>query len=134
MNRSQTIAVTAIVVLLNTVVAGQFGYIVWTSIQLSFADEQTMIFTEMVESTSEALRRKPPDMETAVDCLDYIRNYYPSGTTQTTGSRLDRIVERSRVSAESQVFEMIRISTDTELDTSPEASIRSFLNQTASEE
>jgi hypothetical protein len=134
MNRSQSIAVRAIVALLITVVTGQFGYIVWTSIQLMYANEQTIIFSEMVESASEALRRKPPDRQTAVDCLDYIRNYYPSGTKQTTGSCLDRIVERSRVSAESQVLEMIRIATNTELDTSPEASIRSFLNQTAPEE
>jgi hypothetical protein len=31
--------------------------------------------------------------------LDYVANYYPSGSKQETGSRLDRMVERERLLA-----------------------------------
>lgn len=129
MNRSRTIAVTALVVVLIAVVAWQFAHGVRTSIQLSLADEQTEVFSEMVEKASAAIRREPPDVKAAVGFLGYAHHYYPSGTKQTAGSRLDRIVERSRSHAERQIIEMLRVATGTDRGTDPEAWIREFGNQ-----
>ena len=133
MNRSRTITVTAIVIVLFGVVSWQFVDGVWTSIQMSFADEQTEMFFEMVEKASEAIRREPPDVKAAVGFLEYAHNYYPSGTKQTAGSRLDRIVERSRSHAERQIIEMLRVVTDADLGTDVDVWIREFGNQEVSE-
>jgi hypothetical protein len=133
MKRSSTIAVAAVIVVLCAVVAWQFVRGVWTSLQLSFADEQTEIFSEMVDKASEAIRREPPDVKAAVAFLDYTHSYYPSGTKQTSGSRLDRIVERSRSLAELRIVEMLRVATDADLGTDAESWIREFANQAVSD-
>ena len=133
MNHSRTIAVTAIIVVLIAIVTWQFAAGVWASIQLSFAVEQTEVISEMVEKASEALRREPPDVKAAVGFLEYAHRYYPSGTKQTVGSRLDRIVERSRSNAERQIIEMLRVATDTDLGPDPEAWVREFGNQAVSD-
>lgn len=132
MDRSRTIAVTAVIVVLLAAVIWQFVDGMWTSIQLSFADEQREIFSEMVGKASEAIRLDPPDVKAAVGFLDYAHSYYPSGTKQTSGSRLDRIVERSRSLAELQIIEMLRVSSDADLGTDVEAWIRKFGNQAVS--
>ena len=64
--------------------------------RLAFADEQTEIFQAMVGKAGEALAKSPPDAAAAVEYLCYAHRYYPSGTKQVTGSRLDNIVERGR--------------------------------------
>lgn len=59
-------------------------------IRLSFAKEQIAIFTQMANDARTA------DVPEATRALDSIVGYYPSGTKQETGSRLDAIVEMSR--------------------------------------
>ena len=59
------------------------------TIRVAFASEQTQIFEDM---RAKALRS---DAETAANCLRYVVWYYPSGSKQEVGSRLDRMVERS---------------------------------------
>src|SRR5688572_24839304 len=60
----------------------------WLTIRVAFASEQTQIFEDM---RTKALQN---DSGTAADCLRYVVWYYPSGSKQEAGSRLDRMVER----------------------------------------
>lgn len=133
MNRTRTITVAAVLVVLVGVVVWQYVDGAWTSIQLAFADEQTEIFSEMAGKASEAIRRDPPDLKAAVEYLEYAHGYYPSGTKQSSGSRLDGIVERSRLLAELRIIEMLRLATDTDLGTDPQDWIREYGNRAVPE-
>jgi hypothetical protein len=53
------------------------------SLRVAFADDQIQIFDEM---RTKALRSSPSE---AVNHLEYVVSYYPSGTKQISGSRLD---------------------------------------------
>ena len=75
-----------------------------TSMQIAFADEQTAIFDQMRRQTAEATG-------TDVSYLEYALGYYPSGTKQTKGSRLDRLVERARQCAVREIIEILRSRT-----------------------
>jgi hypothetical protein len=65
----------------------------WLTIRVAWASEQTEIFEEM---RTKALETSAIG---AAGYLDYAANYYPSGSKQETGSRLDRMVERERLRA-----------------------------------
>jgi hypothetical protein len=95
-----------------------------SSIQLSLADEQTEVFAAMVVNASESLRKNPAAVGDAVRSLEYVHNYYPSGTKQTLGSRLDRIIERSRSLAELQIITLLRDATGRDFGTDPDAWIQ----------
>ena len=75
-----------------------------TSIQIAFAEDQTAIFEQMRRQTAESA---------AVDVsyLEYTLWYYPSGTKQTRGSKLDRLVERARQSAVREIIGILRSRT-----------------------
>ena len=88
-----------------------FSHNVLNSIQQNFADEQTLIFSDMVAKSSDALQKTPPDVKSAVGFLEYTHYYYPSGSKQTSGSALDNIVERSRTAAEQQIVDMLNSAT-----------------------
>src|ERR1051325_9256958 len=62
-------------------------------IRVILASEQANIFAEM---RARALTSDPTG---AARCLEYVVNYYPSGSKQETGSRLDWIVEHERALA-----------------------------------
>jgi hypothetical protein len=128
MNRTRIVLMAAVIAALCAVVAWQFARDTWKSIQLSFADEQTEIFSEMVVKATDALNREPPDVKAAVGFLEYTHGYYPTGTKQTTGSTLDRIVERSRSRAESRIIEMLRDATGVDHGTTAEDWIRELRN------
>jgi uncharacterized protein YijF (DUF1287 family) len=100
--RRWIIAVAVVVILLG------FGFClisrIRTSMQIALADEQTAIFDQMRSQTAEAA---------AVDVryLEYALWYYPSGTKQTKGSGLDRVVERARQCAVREIIEILRSRT-----------------------
>jgi hypothetical protein len=73
-------------------------------VQMAFADEQTAIFDQMRRQTAES---------EAVDesHLEYALWYYPSGTKQTKGSSLDRVVERARQGAVREIIDILRSRT-----------------------
>jgi len=83
----------------------------------------------MAAKASKSLQQSPPDVRAAVGYLEYAHNYYPSGTKQKRGSRLDRIVERSRSLAELRMIQMLRDATGKELDNDAEAWIHEFSNE-----
>ena len=102
---------TAITVVLILIIAYQFAIAMLESLRLSFASDQTQIFYEMATDAKQALAQEPPNIRSAMGSLEYIVNYYPSGTKQTAGSTLDIIVERSRSLAEASIIEKLRAET-----------------------
>lgn len=74
-------------------------------LRVSFAEEQTAIVEQM---NTEA---RAGDPLAAVDYLEYTINYYPSGTKQSKGSKLDQIVERARRNAVQQIIADLRAKT-----------------------
>jgi hypothetical protein len=90
------------------------------SISIAFADEQTAIFEEMADKAATALSQDPPDVAEAIGCLQYVHHYYPSGTKQLSGSRLDQIVERSRTAAGQRIIEQLRAATGQDFGDEPD--------------
>ncbi len=73
--------------------------------RVACAEEQTQIFDQM---RTQALQSNPAE---AVEYLEYAVSYYPSGTKQVPGSRLDGIVERARQSAIREIIANLRAKT-----------------------
>src|SRR5256885_1076545 len=73
--------------------------------RVMFASEQVHIFDEM---RNKALQS---DASGAVGCLEYVVNYYPSGTKQESGSRLDRMVESARAQSVREILAYLRTKT-----------------------
>ena len=100
------------------------GYLFWNyaslDIHVRLASEQTKIFDEM------RTRALQTDATGAAACLDYVVGYYPSGTKQETGSRLDRIVERERTLAVRDIVAHLRTKTGEDLGDNPEAWIQKY--------
>lgn len=115
-----TIALSAVVVLLLAV-AGKcmwdFGLL---RLRVAYANEQTQIFEEMRRSALSA------DAVGAAQSLEYAARYYPSGTKQVAGSRLDQIVERQRVQAIRDIIAHLRAKTGEDLGDDPEKWIQKY--------
>ena len=92
----------------------------WLKIQVAFASEQTQIFEDM---RAKALQSDPAE---AVGYLKYVVWYYPSGSKQDVGSRLDRIVERERALAVREIIAYLRTNTGEDLGEGPEAWIQKY--------
>jgi hypothetical protein len=114
---------TAFVLLL----LGACGLVLWEaaglSLRLTFAEDQTEQFEEC---RARALRS---DAAEAAACLKFIVNYHPSGTKQTPGSRLDRLVERERSRAVRDVIAHLRAQTGLDLGDDPEGWVRRFAGE-----
>jgi len=78
------------------------------------------IFAEMRTRSLQA------DSADAAGNLEYVVGYYPSGSKQETGSRLDRIVERERALAVRDIIAHLRIKTGEDLGENPEAWIKKY--------
>jgi hypothetical protein len=96
-----------------------FNYLERT-LRLAFADDQTEIFEEMRIKASQAEPSK------AVQYLDYAASYYPSGSKQVPGSRLDRVVERARRSAVREIIADLRARTGEDFGDDPQRWIEHF--------
>jgi len=92
----------------------------WLKIRVAFTSEQTQIFEE---TRTRALQS---DAAGAAGCLEYVVGYYPSGSKQETGSRLDRIVERQRAFAVRDIVAYLRTKTGEDLGDSPETWIQKY--------
>ena len=92
-------------------------------IEVAFAEEQTRIFEQMRQ---QAIGGSPSG---AAESLAYVVNYYPSGTKQREGSRLDRVVERMRSSAIRDIISHLRQKTGEDLGEKPEAWIEKYAKQ-----
>jgi uncharacterized protein YijF (DUF1287 family) len=83
-----------------------------SSIQIAFAEDQTAIFDLMRRQTQESA-------DADVSYLEYTLWYYPSGTKQTKGSALDRVVERARQSAVREIIAELRSRTNKDFGDDP---------------
>lgn len=90
------------------------------SIRVAFAGEQMQIFEEM------HVQAVGSDVAGAVSCLEYVIGYYPSGTKQTKGSRLDGMVERHRALAVREIIAHVNNTAGEKLGDSPEAWIQKY--------
>jgi hypothetical protein len=86
------------------IVATIFLFVGYSSLtlRLMMASDQVRIFEEL---RVRALQSNPSE---AAGYLDYIKSYYPSGTKQVAGSRLDRLVEQARSSAVREIAASLR--------------------------
>jgi hypothetical protein len=102
-------------------------------IHMAFAEEQTAYFEEMHERAATALSEAPSDVRAAVGYIKAIREYYPSGTKQTRGSRLDLVVERARNSMIGQIVGDLRRTADHDLGDKPGAWMKAFGSEDATQ-
>jgi hypothetical protein len=89
-------------------------------IRQAFAEEQT----EVIEATrNQALKA---EVKKEAELLEYIVNYYPSGTKQIKGSKLDLIVERFRGCVVREIIADLRKKTREDFGDRPEEWIRNL--------
>lgn len=84
-------------------------------LRLAFALDQVNIFAAMQKQALDG------DTDDAVECLRYTLSYYPSGTKQKHGSRLDRIVEQSRQQAISLIIKTLEVKSGEQRGSDPNA-------------
>jgi hypothetical protein len=100
------------------------GSLFWShgllKIRVAWASEEIKIFGEM---RTRALQSDPAG---AAGCLEYVMGYYPSGSKQETGSRLDRMVEHERSLAARDIVAYLRTKTGEDLGERPEAWIQKY--------
>lgn len=103
-------------------VAGGFGWALYLplSFRVALADEQTRVFDDM---RSQALAG---DVAQAAGCLRYVVAYYPSGTKQVPASFLDRVVERARTRASTDIIAHLRAKTGRDFGAAPEPWIEQY--------
>lgn len=117
------IALGALCVVLIVLYSFLFWKHGWLSIRVAWADDQTRIFEEM---RVKALQR---DAVGAADCLQYVVDYYPSGSKQETGSQLDRMVESERAWAARDIIAYLRTKTGEDLGENTEAWIQKYMTR-----
>jgi hypothetical protein len=122
------IAVALVFLLLIGVIVYQTVDCGARSIRLALAEEQCQIFAEMADKAVAALDRDPPATKEAVQLLEYVHNYYPSGTKQVVGSQLDTIVEIARRASESRIIEVLKATTGSDLGNDASVWIDHFRN------
>jgi hypothetical protein len=84
-------------------------------LRVAFAEEQTAIFDEMRAKIETA------NPENGIEFLEYAVSYFPTGTKQIMGSRLDQIVERERRSAVREMIATLRKKTGQDFGDDPQA-------------
>ena len=89
-------------------------------LRLAMASEQVKIFEDM---RAKAVQTGPSE---AVGFLSYAANYYPSGTKQVPGSRLDRMVEQARASAVREIIADLKQKTGEDLGANVQAWIDKY--------
>jgi hypothetical protein len=92
-------------------------------IRVSFAEEQTMIFETMADQARNA------PVQDKVGYLEYVVQYYPSGTKQTQGSELDLTVERFRRCVVREIIADLRRKTNQDFGDNPEEWVRNLKKQ-----
>jgi hypothetical protein len=114
----------ALLAMVGLLLAILLGWQSWNyarlKIEVAFAEEQTRIFDDM---RNKALGESPTG---AAESLAYVVNYYPSGSKQREGSRLDRVVERARVATVREIISELRQKTGEDLGVKPETWIEKY--------
>ncbi len=119
-HRRLNVALACCCAVLLVACATMFWNYGWLKIRVAWASEQTEIFEEM------RTRAIGSDLAGAAGCLQYAYQYYPSGSKQQTGSRLDGIVERERQRVVREIVGYLRIKAPQDLGDKPEAWIERY--------
>lgn len=90
-------------------------------VHVAFAEEQVQIFDEMCRKAI-----SEDDLGKIVDYLQYAVVYYPSGSKQEVGTRLDTIVESHRKSVIRDIIADLRIKSGKDYGDDPQAWIEQF--------
>ncbi len=109
-NTGRRIAISSIVIL-GMIVAWLAYQSSKAILQAAFAEEQVRIFYAMRDQA----RSSSPVQ--AVESLEYAMDYYPSGTKQSLGSRLDRLVESVRADVCQQIMGELNNRTGERIET-----------------
>ncbi len=98
-------------------VSGVFFAAQYTMLKLrvAFADGQIAIFDQMKVSANGTT-----DPRKLSGQLEYVVNYYPSGSKQVKGTQLDRVVESARSNAIAAIISHLRTATGKDLGTDPQ--------------
>lgn len=103
LNASKSLLVFALLLLVTVCVAlfnnGKL------SLKIAMAEEQVKIFDSM------RLKALASSAREAAECLEYVQNYYPSGTKQAAGSRLNNIVESARAASMREIIAYLQAKT-----------------------
>jgi hypothetical protein len=81
------------------------------------------VFSLSPKMRTRTLQASPSE---AMNFLHYLVNYYPSGTKQEPGSRLDRMVESARASAVREITAYLREHTGETLGNGPTNRIQKY--------
>jgi len=96
---------------------------IYTTLKLrvAFADGQVAIFraTKVAAATT-------TDINVLKDQLNYVVNYYPSGSRQVRGTQLDRVVESARSNTIETIIDRLRTTTGRDLGKDPQQWLREY--------
>ena len=121
MTRRSTWILAVLLVLASALAGYWFVRYGWLRVQAALGEEQTLYFEEARER---GLHNSRP--EDIVGCIEGTLNYYPSGTKQTAGSHLDRMVERARRLAVDDMIRHLKSVTGVDLGNDPQKWIERF--------
>ena len=119
--RMLKLALPAILALLAVAYCVMYHYL---SLQVAFADDQVDIIEYIKIKALESDPSQNPSG--TVDFLEAIVQYYPSGTKQRSGSKLDRIVENVRKAAVREVIAFLRDKLKIDLGDDPQKWIEHY--------
>ncbi|MBX7103794.1 MAG: hypothetical protein K1X57_06920 [Gemmataceae bacterium] len=102
--------------------------VVVLSVELAFMKLHVAYAGDQVEEFEELRFRseKATEPTTIADCLGYAVSYYPSGTKQTTGSTLDRVVEGYRATVTREMIKRLRVITGNDFGNDPQVWIDKY--------
>jgi len=103
--------VTLLLLVISVLFAFNYGGL---KLRVALAHGQIDVFESM---RSKAMNSTPAE---AAGCLEYAANYYPSGTKQVPGSRLDVIVETARSNAVREIIGCLRHKTGKDFGDEPQ--------------
>jgi len=114
------------ILLVATVTFAGYWFVRWgyLRLQVALGEEQTQMFDEC---RIQALQSSQP--ERIAGLMQAVIIYYPSGSKQTAGSHLDRMVERSRQAAIRDMIAHSRVMTGVDLGSDPEAWIARYRDE-----
>jgi hypothetical protein len=84
-------------------------------LQVALADGQITTFNEIAASGNSAT-----DPRILSGKLEFLLNYYPSGSKQTKGTQLDRIVETARSNSIDRIIIRLRSTTGKDIGNDPQ--------------
>lgn len=90
-------------------------------LRVAFADGQVRIFEDM-----KATANATTDPRKLSGQLEYVVNYYPSGSKQVTGTQLDRVVEAARSNAIAAIIGRLRAATGKDLGNDSEKWLKEY--------